>query len=87
MVEFTTGFTDAQITVEASVAERDIVATRWTITGTHRGIFQGVPATGRVVTIPGIEFSRVVDGKIVEHWAQLDLVGTLQQIGALHAPA
>ena len=62
------------------------MASRWTITGTHRGTFQGVPATGRQVTMAGIDFIRVVDGKIAEHWAQFDLVGVLQQIGAMSAP-
>jgi steroid delta-isomerase-like uncharacterized protein len=84
---FTVGLPDAQISVDASVAERDVVASRWTITGTHRGTFQGVPATGRQVTMAGIDFSRVVDGKIAEHWAQFDVLGVLQQIGALPAPA
>ena len=78
---------DAQISVEASVAERDVVASRWTITGTHRGTFQGVPATGRLVTFSGIDFSRVVEGKVAEHWAQFDLLAVLQQIGALPAAA
>ena len=87
MAEFTEALPDAQISVEASVAERDIVASRWTITGTHRGTFQGVPATGRLVTFTGIDFSRIVDGKVAEHWAQFDLVAVLQQIGALQARA
>jgi steroid delta-isomerase-like uncharacterized protein len=86
MVEFTRAFPDAQISVDAAVAERDIVASRWTLTGTHGGAFQGVPATGRMVRFEGCDFSRVVDGKVAEHWAQFDLVSVLQQIGALPAP-
>jgi steroid delta-isomerase-like uncharacterized protein len=86
MVEFTQAFPDAQISVEGSVAERDIVASRWTINGTHEGPFQGVAATGRLVSFAGCDFSRVVDGKVAEHWAQFDLVSVLQQIGALPAP-
>jgi steroid delta-isomerase-like uncharacterized protein len=87
MAQFTEALPDSQISVEASVAERDVVASRWTITGTHRGTFQGIPATGRLVTFTGIDFSRIVDGKVAEHWAQFDLVAVLQQIGALQAPA
>jgi steroid delta-isomerase-like uncharacterized protein len=83
--QFTTAFPDARITVEADVSEGDIVASRWTISGTHGGDFQGVPATGRAVTIVGIDFSRVVDGKIAEHWAQFDVIGLMQQIGAVPA--
>jgi steroid delta-isomerase-like uncharacterized protein len=83
MTYFTTAFPDAQIAVQGSLSEGDMVASRWTITGTHQGDFQGVPATGRQITINGIDMSRVVDGKIAEHWAQFDIVGVMQQIGAL----
>jgi steroid delta-isomerase-like uncharacterized protein len=87
MSAFAAGLPDAQISVEASVAEGDLVASRWTITGTHTGTFQGVPPTGRQVTMVGIDISRVIDGKIAEHWAQFDVLGVLQQIGAIQAPA
>lgn len=83
MQAFTTAFPDARITVDDSISEGDIVASRWTITGTHRGEFQGVPPTGRNVTINGVDFSRVVNGTIAEHWAQFDLLGLMQQIGAI----
>jgi steroid delta-isomerase-like uncharacterized protein len=83
MSTFTTGLPDAQIAIDTSVAERDIVASRWTLTGTHSGTFHGVPATGRQVTMVGVEMSRFADGKIVEHWAQFDVLGMLQQIGGL----
>ena len=86
MQVFTTAFPDAHITVDDSISERDLVASRWTITGTHRGDFQGVPPTGRRITIKGVDFSRVVDGKIAEHWAQFDLMGLMQQIGAIPTP-
>jgi steroid delta-isomerase-like uncharacterized protein len=83
MQAFTTAFPDAQLAIEACFSERDLVATRWTITGTHRGEFQGIPASGRQITMRGIEINRVRDGKIAEHWAQFDQLGVLQQIGAL----
>ena len=84
---FATAFPDAQIAVEGSVSEGDIVASRWTMTGTHRGDFMGVPPTGQQITMKGIDFSRVVDGKIAEHWAQFDAIGVMQQIGAMPATA
>lgn len=87
MAELIGALPDAQISIEASIAERDMVATRWTITGTHRGTLQGVPATGRLVTFSGIDFSRVVHGKVIEHWAQFDLVAVMQQINAVPATA
>jgi steroid delta-isomerase-like uncharacterized protein len=80
---FTTAFPDAQITVDASISVGDLVASRWTTTGTYRGDFHGVPATGRQITMKGMDFSRIVEGKVAEHWAQFDLIGVLQQIGAM----
>ena len=87
MSAFPVASPDAQVSVDASVAERDIVASRWTLTGTHRGEFQGVPPIGKAVTMVGIDFTRVVDGKIAQHWAQFDVIGVMQQIGAIPAPA
>jgi steroid delta-isomerase-like uncharacterized protein len=86
MQAFTTALPDAQIAVHGSLGERDLVSSRWTITGTHRGDFQGVPPTGRQVTMNGIDISRFVDGKVAEHWAQFDLVAVLRQIGAIPVP-
>lgn len=79
---FVTAFPDSTIQVEASIAEGDTVVTRWSLSGTHRGEFQGVPATGRAVQINGIEFNRVRDGKFVEHASQFDLVGLMRQLSA-----
>lgn len=87
MSQFTTAFPDAQIAIDGAVEERGMVASRWTITGTHRGEFQGVPPTGRQVSLAGVDFSRVVDGRIAEHWAQFDVVGVMQQLGAMPVPA
>ena len=86
MAMFTSAFTDARITIDNAIEDGDFVASRWTITGTHDGPFQGIPATGKSVAIPGVDMSRVVDGKIAEHWAQFDLIGVMQQIGAMPAP-
>lgn len=80
---FVTAFPDAQITVDAELGEGNVVTSRWTLSGTHRGEFMGVPATGRQVAVTGIDISRVVDGKIAEHWAQFDGLGAMQQLGAI----
>jgi hypothetical protein len=49
MIAFTTGFPDSRISIEACIAEGDTVVTRWTLTGTHQGMFQGIPPTERPV--------------------------------------
>ena len=85
MTSFTTAFPDSSITIESCISEGDSVVTRWTLTGTHRGIFQGIPPTGRAVRFTGLEFNRVLNGRMVEHWSMFDNVALLQQIGALPA--
>jgi SnoaL-like polyketide cyclase len=51
--------------------------------GTHRGEFQGIPPTGKQVAFSSMEFNLVVDGKVEEHWVELDLFGLMQQLGAI----
>jgi len=82
---FTAAFPDALITVGECVAERDTVVVRWTLTGTHQGTFQRIPATGRTVKFEGIEINRMKDGRCASHVAQFDLVNLLGQIGAFPA--
>ena len=80
---FLAAFPDAQITIDAAVEEGALIASRWTMRGTHRGDFQGISATGRPIVMAGVDFSRVADGKVAEHWSQFDTLGLMQQIGAL----
>jgi steroid delta-isomerase-like uncharacterized protein len=78
---------DSQATIEEIVAEGDLVVTRWTVRGTHTGEWRGIAPTGKPVTITGITIHRVVDGKIVEAWAEEDWLGVMQQIGAMSTPS
>ena len=83
MLQFCTAFPDAKITIEACVSEGDTVVSRWTLAGTHCAPFQGISPTGRLVRFNGLEFNRVVEGRLVEHVSQFDLVSLLTQIGAM----
>lgn len=69
--------------VEDVVAEGDTVAMRVRLEGTHVGEFMGVEATGTDVTIENILFTRIEDGRIAERWVQPDLLGVMQQVGAV----
>jgi len=82
-VMFRTTFPDLQFTVEAQTAEGDMVVTRWTGTGTHQGEFMGIPPTGVLGTVAGIDIHRIADGKIAESWANWDILGLLQQLGVI----
>ena len=79
-------FPDFQYTVEDEIAEGDTVVDRLTARGTQQGPFLGIPATGRQATWSEIHVSRIVGGKLVEHWANLDQLGMLQQLGIIPAP-
>jgi steroid delta-isomerase-like uncharacterized protein len=66
------GFPDLRFTIEDQIAEGDRVVTRWSARGTHKGTFQGVPATGREVRLVGTDIDRIIGGKIVECWAHVE---------------
>jgi len=65
-----TAFPNFHATIEDQIAEGDLVMTRWSGQGTHQGIHrgfaQGIPPTGKQMTVTGITIERIVDGKAVE---------------------
>ncbi len=65
-------FPDATMTIEEQIAERDLVATRKTPRGTHRGELWGLPPSGNPVDWEFIDIFRVRDGKLAEHWTHMD---------------
>ena len=71
--------------IHDQIAQGDLVANRITWRGVHSGSLAGVPATGRSIELRGINMFRVNGGRVVEQWAQLDMLGLLQQIGAIPA--
>jgi steroid delta-isomerase-like uncharacterized protein len=80
-------FPDGTITIDHQIAEGDFVATRWTGRGTNTGELMGMPPTGKEVTVEGITYSRVADGKAHEAWLIWDTLSMLQQLGAVPEPA
>ena len=75
---YLTAFPDLHFTVEDIIAEGDKVVARLTVRGTQHGAFMGIPATGKQTTSTGIDINRIVDGKSVEHWLEMDTLGLLQ---------
>jgi steroid delta-isomerase-like uncharacterized protein len=76
-------FPDLRWRTEQQVAEGDTVVSRFTWTGTHRGEFLGVPATGRRVAVWGVVMDVVRDGLLVESRIIMDTLGLLQQLGVI----
>lgn len=80
---FHSAFKDIRMKVEDLIAEGDKVVDHWTVSASNYGDFLGIPATGRSVTFTGTDIYRLVDGKIVELWHVEDILGLLQQLGAV----
>src|SRR4051812_29264499 len=76
-------FPDLRFEAQHLVAEDDLVMGRLTAQGTHRGEFMGVPASGRHVDFQTVETFRLLDGKIAEQWVVMNVLGLLQQLGAI----
>ncbi|HEX2053226.1 MAG TPA: ester cyclase [Actinomycetota bacterium] len=73
LLGFRAAFPDVKLLVEDMIAEGDLVAFRFTMTGTHRGPFQGMAATGRSISVPGLDLVRLRKGLLTEHWGGADL--------------
>jgi steroid delta-isomerase-like uncharacterized protein len=71
--------------IHDQIAQGEFVANRITWRGVHSGTLAGVPATGKSIELTGINMFRVEEGRVVEQWAQLDMLGLLQQIQAIPA--
>jgi steroid delta-isomerase-like uncharacterized protein len=76
-------YSDARITVDDQIAEGDKVATRWTARGKHDGDLMGVAPSGKQVTVSGLTFSRLANGKVVEGYTNWDTFGMMQQLGVV----
>ncbi|MEE9510275.1 MAG: ester cyclase [Candidatus Bathyarchaeia archaeon] len=79
--QFHKAFPDLKHTIEFQIVEGDLVATRYTWRGTHKGRWMGIEPTGKEVTFTLLDVCRVKDGKIVEAWIELDSLGWMEQLG------
>jgi len=76
-------FEGLNVTIEDMVAEGDKVAARFTARGIHKGVFMGLPPTGKSITMTEIEIFRIENDKIAELWGEANLIGLMQQLGIL----
>jgi steroid delta-isomerase-like uncharacterized protein len=83
---FRSAFPDWHSDLGLLIGEGDLVVEEFTASGTQRGEIMGVPASGRTVTLRGIQIFRVRDGRITERWGRLDELGLLTQLGLARAP-
>jgi steroid delta-isomerase-like uncharacterized protein len=85
-IKFRQAFPDGIHHFDRPICEDDKVVTSGIFTGTHLGNFQGLPATGRSISIAVMHIDLISDGKIVEHWGQGDQAGMMQQLGIIPIP-
>jgi steroid delta-isomerase-like uncharacterized protein len=85
LAPFNKAFPDLRRNIVDMVAEGDKVAVSINVTGTYKGEFQGIPATGKQVSFAAMDILTIIDGKITEEWATADMMGLMQQIGAIPA--
>ena len=76
-------FPDMKLPLEDFVAEGEKVLVRLRVQGTHTGPFGDMAATGRKVDIDVLDLFQIRDGVLVEHWALLDNLGMMKQLGAI----
>jgi steroid delta-isomerase-like uncharacterized protein len=82
-----TAFPDMHWSVDETIAAGEKVVTRFTWTGTHKGDFLGIPATGRPVSVKGVVIDRIVGGKMTDSRILMDNLGMMQQLGVISPPA
>lgn len=76
-------FSDSSTTLLALLEDRDRVVLHWSTTGTHTGTYGKVEATGREITMTGIDIFRVAEGRVVECWSMWDGLDVFDQMGVL----
>ncbi|HSN73770.1 MAG TPA: ester cyclase [Anaerolineae bacterium] len=85
-VVFNGPFPDLEYVFEDLIAEGDLVFGRGVITGTHKGDFMGVPATGKQIRWTGTRLFRLKNLQVTEGWINVDMMGMMQQMGVIPAP-
>jgi steroid delta-isomerase-like uncharacterized protein len=85
--QFLEAFPDMRVEILQLAGDGDRVCARVNMTATHQGTFNGLAATGRRVSVTGIDWLRLKDGKVVERWGVFDMTSMMQQLGAVPGPA
>ncbi|HEY7269298.1 MAG TPA: ester cyclase [Dehalococcoidia bacterium] len=71
---------DIKFTIDDLIAEGDRVVARLTAGARQTGEFMGLPPSGKSYKVGEIHIFRLTDGKIAEHWLEMDAMGLMQQL-------
>lgn len=84
---YRSAFPDLKVEIDRQLEEGELVCTSWTAQGTHHGELFGIAPTGKQATVTGVTIDRITSGQVVESWTTWDVLGLMQQLGAVKAPA
>lgn len=83
---YRSAFPDLHYTVDDAIEAGDKIVHRLSASGTMKGDFAGMPATGKHATWIEIHIGRVANGQVVEHWGLVDQLGLFVQLGIVPEP-
>lgn len=83
VTDYRNAFPDLNVQIDDIIAEGDKVVTRFNMSGTNSGDFDGMAPTNKKVTATGVLISKYLNGKLVEDWDQFDTYGMMQQLGVI----
>ena len=86
LVELKSAFPDVWYSADDAIACGDQVVHRLSASGTMKGDFMGIPATGKRAAWTEIHVGRYANGRLTEHWSLIDELGMLVQLGVVPAP-
>jgi len=85
VASFKASFPDLKEDLQDIIASGDTVATRWVVTGSQQQELMGIPSSGQMIRVEGMNFYRLKDGRVTDIWTQFDGVALMQQLGAIPA--
>ena len=81
LTEMRASFPDLRVNVARTVAEGDLMAVHFKISGTQLGEFMGAPPSGKTFEIEAMDILRFTEGRVTEHWGVMDAAGMAAQLG------
>ena len=79
-------FPDFRVAIEDQVAEGDKEVHRIIARGTHKGVFMDIAPTNKQIEVSANVIDRISGGKVMETWAEVDMLGMMQQLGVIPPP-
>jgi steroid delta-isomerase-like uncharacterized protein len=86
VIALRTAFPDLHYVIEDAIESGDRIVHRLTASGTMKGAFAGMPATGKFATWTEFHIGRIANGRLAEHWGLVDQLGMFVQLGVVPAP-